>query len=146
MIFWGNCSEKEGIFKAQKRCIRAMFNLKVTDSCLPIFQSHKLLTFPCLYILELCIFVKTNPHLFTTLKETRSRTISIRSQYKNILSTGAFRTTLLRKSVICMAPLVYNRLPNSVKELPLTKFRKHVTDLLLRNCYYSVQEFLDDKY
>lgn len=146
VIFWGNCSEKESIFKAQKRCIRAMFALKVTDSCLPIFQSHKLLTFPCLYILELCIFVKTNSHLFTTLKETRNRTISIRSQYKNLLSTGLFKTALLRKSVICMAPLVYNKLPNNVKEQPLTKFKKHVTELLLHKCYYSVQEFLDDKF
>lgn len=44
-----------------------------------------------------------------------------------------------------MAPLVYNKLPNNVKELLLTKFRKHVTELLLRNYYYSVQKFLDDK-
>ncbi|KAF9802939.1 hypothetical protein SFRURICE_015536, partial [Spodoptera frugiperda] len=52
LIFWGNCSERESIFKAQKRCLRAIFGLKVTDSCVPIFKSQKLLTFPCLYILN----------------------------------------------------------------------------------------------
>lgn len=32
IIFWGHCSERESIFKAQKRCLRAIFGLKVTDS------------------------------------------------------------------------------------------------------------------
>ncbi|KAJ8707726.1 hypothetical protein PYW07_011403 [Mythimna separata] len=33
IIFWGNSTNRETAFKAQKRSIRAMFKLQVTDSC-----------------------------------------------------------------------------------------------------------------
>lgn len=145
IIFWGNCSERESIFKAQKRCLRAMFGLKVTDSCVPVFKSHKLLTFPCLFILELAIFVKTNKYLFPSLHDTRKRTASMRSQYQNLLYTGAYKTALLKKSVICMAPTVYNKIPNNIKEQPFKIFKKRLTTLLLDKCYYSVTDFLADK-
>lgn len=97
VIFWGNCSEREGIFRAQKRCIRAIFNLKVTESCIPVFKKHKLLTFPCLYVLEIALFVKTNPHLFPTLHESRFRNVAMRSKYLNLLHTSGFKTTLYKK-------------------------------------------------
>lgn len=144
LIFWGNCSERESIFKAQKRCLRAIFGLKVTDSCVPIFKSQKLLTFPCLYILELAIFVITNKCLFPTVTSTRKRDTALRSQYQNLLSIGVFKTSLLKKSVICMAPIIYNKIPNQIKNLPLQKFKKCFTELLVDKCYYSVQDFLDD--
>lgn len=144
VIFWGYCSERESIFKAQKRCLRAIFGLKVTVSCVPIFKSQKLLTFPCLYILELVIFVKTNRNLFATLTETRKRSTSLRSQYQNLLHTGTFKTSLLKKSVICMAPVVFNKIPDHMKTLPLMKFKKCFTELLVDKCYYSVQDFLND--
>ncbi|KAJ8715498.1 hypothetical protein PYW07_009980 [Mythimna separata] len=144
IIFWGHCSDRESIFKVQKRCLRAIFGLKMTDSCVPIFKSHTLLTFPCLYILEIAIFVATNRSLFPTLIETRKRNTAMRSQYQNLLSTGVFKTSLLKKNVLCMAPLVYNKIPDRIKNLPLQKFKKCLTELLVNKCYYSVQEFLND--
>lgn len=144
IIFWGNCSERENIFKAQKRCIRSIFNLKVTDSCIPTFKKYNLLTFPCLYILEIAIFVKTNHHLFPTLKMSRNRTTCLRSQYEDKLYLGKYKTSLLTKSVMGMAPRIYNHLPKMIKELPLRKFKNTLKNLLIKKCYYSVSDFIND--
>lgn len=144
IIFWGNCSERENIFKAQKRCVRSIFNLKVTDSCIPVLKKYNLLTFVCLYILEIAIFVKTNDHLFPTLKNTRNRTTSLRTQYEDKLCIGGYKTALLRKSVMCMAPLIYNHVPKMIKEQPLGKFKKYLKKLLVQKCYYSVSDFIND--
>lgn len=144
IIFWGNCTERESIFKAQKRCLRAIFGLKVTDSCVPIFKNYNLLTFPCLYILEIALFVKCNRNLFLSLSESRYRDVTLRSQYRNLLHTGRYRTDLLRKNVFGMAPAIFNHIPDSIKEEPVTSFKKKLTVLLLNKCYYSVSEFLAD--
>ena len=145
VVFWGNCSERETIFKAQKRCIRSIFNLKVTDSCVPFFKKHKILTFPCLYILEVAIFVKTNKNLFPALNDTRMRTNAMRSKYKNILCTGRYNTALFKKNIIGMAPVIFNKLPNCIKDKPLIKFKKLLSSLLTEKCYYSVTDFLNDE-
>ena len=57
-----------------------MFNLKVSDTCKPHFRLHGLLTLPCLYILEIAIFVKVKKYLFPALAElfNRSRRITLR--------------------------------------------------------------------
>jgi len=49
VIFWGNSTDKVkiikiGIIKAQKRCIRSMFLLKMTVS----FKEYNILTLPSL--------------------------------------------------------------------------------------------------
>lgn len=37
VIFWGNSTNKEVVFKMQKKCIRSMCGIKQTDSCVPFF-------------------------------------------------------------------------------------------------------------
>lgn len=145
VVFWGNCSERESIFKAQKRCIRSIFNLKVTDSCIPFFKKHKILTFPSIYILEVAIFVKTNKHLFPALNDTRMRTTAMRSKYQSLLCTGRYNTALLKKNIVGMAPIIFNKLPNCIKDKPLIKFKKLLSSLLTEKCYYSVSDFINDE-
>ncbi|KAF9822913.1 hypothetical protein SFRURICE_010442 [Spodoptera frugiperda] len=61
VIFWGNSTDKDVAFKAQKRCIRLMFKLDTTDSCSPYLKQYKILTLPGMYIMEMSMFVKSNP-------------------------------------------------------------------------------------
>lgn len=41
-IFWGNSPYREIIFRAQKRCIRAVCNLRYIDSCRPFVRGLRL--------------------------------------------------------------------------------------------------------
>lgn len=145
IIFWGNCSEKDRIFRAQKRCLRSMTGLKSTESCQPVFKSLKILTLPSLYILEVAVFVTLNKHLFTSMVDIRQRTIPMRSQYKNKLHIGGHKTALLKNNILSMGPLIYNKLPENLKELSINLFKKQLTKILLEKCYYTIKEFLEDK-
>lgn len=144
VIFWGNCSERERIFRAQKRCLRSMTGLKTTESCQPVFKSLRILTLPSLYILEVAIFVRTNKHLFTSLLDKRQRLGPLRSQYKYQLYTGGYQTSLLQKNILTMGPLIYNKLPIHLKELPIKMFKKKLVKLLLDKCYYAIKDFVND--
>lgn len=142
IIFWGNSTDRDKPFKAQKRCVRAMCGLKTGDSCLPIFKSLKILTVPCIYIYEIGIFVKTNPHLFDKLADNFRH--PIRKQYKHKLCLKACKTALVHKSILNMAPKIFNKIPNEIKLLNLNLFKKKLFTFLIEKTYYKIVDFLED--
>lgn len=142
IIFWGQSTDRELIFKMQKRCIRSMCGLKTTDSCVPSFKSLKILTLPALYILESAVFVKSNPHLFEKMSDIKR--MPIRSQYLSQLCNIKCKTSLMQKSFFGIAPKIYNKIPDNIKHMPLVKFKKALTLLLTDKCYYKIEDFLND--
>lgn len=141
IIFWGNSTDRGAPFKAQKRCVRSMFRLKPTDSCKPYFVKYKILTMPSLYILEVAMFVKQNKHLFLSFKELSSRS----RRDNTVLCSQSANTALMRKSIFCMAPIIYNKLPKSWKEENSKIFKKRLQKFLEKKAYYNISEFLNDK-
>lgn len=63
-MFWGNTTDKQSVFIAQKKCVRSIFGLKQDDSCKPYFRKYKILTLPSVYISEVANFVRNNPTYF----------------------------------------------------------------------------------
>ncbi len=61
LALWGGCTNTNflRIFILQKRAVRVIAKLQRRESCKPAFKSLKLLTLPCLYILETCSFFKS---------------------------------------------------------------------------------------
>lgn len=139
VIFWGNSTDRELAFRAQKRCIRAMFNLKQYDSCRPYFRKYNILTLPSLYMLEIALFVKNNRNIFMRQSD---RVVRNRRD-DDIVTRARYKTALLKKSVICMAPLIYNKIPKEIRKNNINMFKKQFKTYLLEKCYYSVNEFLD---
>ncbi|KAF9790104.1 hypothetical protein SFRURICE_002469, partial [Spodoptera frugiperda] len=114
VVFWGQSTNREFVFKLQKRCIRAIYGIKKTDSCVPYFKKSKILTLPALYILETAIFVKNNLNLFKKMADVKK--IPIRSQYLNTLCNLRCKTSLYKKSFFGVAPQVYNKIPDTIKK------------------------------
>lgn len=142
VIFWGNSTDRDVAFKSQKRCIRAMFGLQTTDSCMPYFIKHRILTLPSLYIMEMALFVRANPNLFPRLSDKIKR--NRRDGTKLCLQQA--KTALLRKSVVCMAPKIYNKIPKIYKSMNNNLFKNKFKNLLIEKCYYSVTDFLNDNF
>lgn len=137
IIFWGNATGKDMVFKCQKRCIRAINNLKTTDSCKPFFKNTKILTMPSLYIYETSMFVKNNLHKFARVTSQRRC---------DLLQTVGSSTALYRNSIFVMAPKVYNKLPKSIRsEDNVRKFKSKLYLFLIDKTYYSIEDFLNDK-
>ncbi|KAF9813457.1 hypothetical protein SFRURICE_000968, partial [Spodoptera frugiperda] len=117
IIVWGNSVDISRVFIAQKKCIRAIFNLKWSESCRPVFQSNKLLTVPSIYIYEVAKFIRANPALFEVKDNVNKRKAT-----RVLLQMPVPRLELFRRNCVYMAPLIYNTLPKSITELPYKKF------------------------
>jgi hypothetical protein len=60
IMFWGNSSYANKIFKLQKRVIRIITGTRNRDSCRELFKSLKILTLVSLYIFSVVIFIMDN--------------------------------------------------------------------------------------
>lgn len=142
LLIWGNSVEINRAFILQKRCVRAICNSWYLDSCKPLFKKLKILPLPCLYIRDLCLFVKLHPTYFQKLSETSSR--QVRSMYINKLHKPPGHTYMYKNNVYNMCIVIYNKLPDEMKSLDNNKFKKTLTNWLLDKCFYSVRDFFDN--
>lgn len=138
VILWGNASQVNRVFVAQKQCVRAICDINIRTSCRPFFIKLQLLTFPCIYIFEMCVFVKTHPDLF----KRRGDDCSYNTRYPERLMICNMRTTLYSKNCYSMAVKLFNRLSNDIKLLPINLFKNKLKKWLIINCFYSVDEYL----
>lgn len=142
VIFWGNSTNKSQIFLTQKKCIRAIFGLKSTDSCRPYFHSKKLLTFPSIYILETALYVKKHLHLYEHYVPTQNISLRPRNEFK--IYPPDSKTTLFKRNILDMGPKIYNKIPNNLKNLSQQDFKTKLIKLLIDKTFYSVDEFMAD--
>ncbi|KAF9798488.1 hypothetical protein SFRURICE_012516, partial [Spodoptera frugiperda] len=135
VIFWGNSTDNENVFRAQKKCVRAIAKITQTDSCKPFFIKYSILTLPCIYLLEVVMFVRKNMHYFSKLKSKR---------HNCYISIPQNKTARLNKSIFCMAPRIYNHLPRSVLETPqINMFKRKVKTFVLKS-YVITRYALDN--
>lgn len=139
LILWGNSVDVEKAFKVQKKSIRAVCNAKFDDSCKPLFRKMNILPLPCLYIRDICLFVKDHPEYWKTQGEVSHR--PTRSHYTNLLHQPPAFKKIYEKNVFHMCPSIYNHLPDDIKCLTGNIFKSKLTAWLLQNCFYSIKEF-----
>ncbi|KAI5637527.1 reverse transcriptase (RNA-dependent DNA polymerase) domain-containing protein [Phthorimaea operculella] len=108
IIMWGNSTNVSTLFTQQKKLIRILVNIKPTDSCRPHFNRLKILTIPCIYILEVCKFVKTHPTFFKTREDIPTK-YSLR--HKNRLMIPTSNLTSHSNSPFVMSIKIFNKLP-----------------------------------
>lgn len=141
---WGNSTQVQNVFIAQKKCIRALCG--ITDqsiSCRPLFTKLNILPLCCLYIYEICVFIKKYPYLFTLKPETHS--VRLREQNKGKLDLPGFKLSTSAKSVFHMSVTVYNHLPTQIRNLDLNKIKAPLFKWLLKNCFYDINEYFTHK-
>jgi exonuclease III len=143
IIHWGNAAGIHilPLFRAQKKCIRAMCFIKRTESCRPHFSKLEILTLTSMYILEACLFVREHMDEFNSHKSKFPR------KTKNevtILPSNDPKTSFYRNSFFAMGPKIFNHLPDNLKSLPIPSFKRHLQKLLIRKTYYDMKEFFND--
>lgn len=136
---WGNSVDMLRAFKVQKKCVRAICGAWFLDSCKPLFQRINVLPLPCMYIREVCIFVKQHPNYFRTHAESLER----HTRHKNRLFHPQCKSSFYAKSFPLMAIKIYNRLPIDFKNMPLNIFRIRINKWLLDKCFYSINEYFN---
>lgn len=138
LLMWGNSVEIEKAFRVQKKCVRAICGAWSTDSCKPLFKKFHILPLVCMYIRELCVFVKLHPQHFNKFSEKLGRN----SKYKFKLLRPRCRLDIYERNVYVKAIDVYNKLPDKFKELKINMFKKKLTAWLAEKCFYTLKEFM----
>jgi len=142
IIFWGNSSESNKIFLAQKKIVRIMTGSRPKSSWKPLFQSLGIMTITSQYIPSLMKFLLQNQGKFTSITEVHN--INTRKKLK--LHKPISNLTLYQKGVFYMSIRIFNRLPDCIARVVENK-RSFISTLrqhLVNTSFYSLDEFFDD--
>jgi len=142
VTLWGDSAEAGRVFICQKSILRTIFRLNKRTSCKPLFKNYSILTLPSIYIFEIAKFVHSNPSIFEKYKTNHNyhtRNNKKMLQYP-IHSHKKFET-----GPLYMGLKIYNHLPDSYKDLPITKFNSKLKEALIEKVYYTVDLFFNDK-
>lgn len=139
LLLWGNSTNINYAFIAQKKCVRALSGIEPLDSCRPIFKNYKLLTLTGLYIMQIGIFVKEHGTLFTKFDQNAYFKGVCRDPTR--LKMTACRTALYLKNCNGMTIKVYNKIPQDIRELPLNYFKIKLQKWLIGHCFYDLKEY-----
>jgi hypothetical protein len=139
LIFWGNSSYSNIIFKIQKRVIRVITHSNYRTTRQELLKSLKILPIQSQYILSLAMFVIGNQEEFTTNSNIHSHD----TRRKSHLHPPSTRMTKYQKRVHCMGIKIYNKLPLKIRHLSSNKkhFHKALKKFLLLGSFYTLEEF-----
>lgn len=115
-----------------------MFGLKFRETCKTTFIREKILTLPCIYILDVLKFVKQNINNFNFQNEFHNYS----TRHGNDLQYNLHRLELYKSNPYYIGVTLYNKLPENIKNSSTTKFSTSVKNILLENAFYSVDEYL----
>ena len=73
LIFWGNSTDRNDVFKLQKRAIRLITNSSNRTSCRGLFKKLGILPLQSQYILSLALFVSKNMEIFTSNSDIHAK-------------------------------------------------------------------------
>ncbi|KAI5643972.1 reverse transcriptase (RNA-dependent DNA polymerase) domain-containing protein [Phthorimaea operculella] len=139
---WARAGEWERVFSLQKRAIRAMARVPGDVSAREYFKEFKILTLPCLLILQVALFTHTNLHIFARKGVNKTHNLRGNKDYQHLLAPP-IRLAKSERSVYHLGPKVYNRLPESVRDAPSAiAFKTKLKKWLLQEMFYDVKDFL----
>lgn len=141
LIMWGNSVDADRAFKLQKKCIRSICNAGFLDTCKPLFKKLNILPLPCLYIREVCCFVKLHPIYYKKYNEVSTR--NVREKYTYLLHKPPSHAQIYKQNIYNMSIILYNKLPTFIKNLDGKSFKYALTTWLATKGFYSIKEYLE---
>lgn len=141
-IIWANSSYTNCLFVAQKKAIRLICKVPCRKSCRELFVKLRVMPLPCIYIYQCLLFIKYNISNFKTNADihnygTRHCTDIKKDFCQYSKSLNSFR---------CLSIKLYNRLPLSIRSLSNIAFKTVVKDLLIRNSFYNIDEYINHNF
>ena len=124
LIFWGNSTHSDDIFRIQKRIIRIITNSNRNASCREIFKKLNILPLQSQYIYSILLFIIKNKDQFPL----NSNTHTINTRHKNNIHVPPANLTVYQKGVYYSGVKIFNHLPTTIQNISDNK-RKFLTAL-----------------
>jgi hypothetical protein len=141
LLLWGSAADINDIFILQKRAIRAIYVLKPRQSIRDLFKEINILTVASQYIYDNILYV--HKYRDTFLKHSDIHKFNTRNCDK--LAVPKFRLHKTGNTFFGKCIQIYNKLPLNVTKLPLHKLKQTVKVTLMKQGYYKVEDYLEDK-
>lgn len=138
IVLWGGSNDINKILIIEKKAIRYVLHIPKRQSCREHFKTLGIQTAPSAYILEVLKRTKENYSTFENKCTKHDHLIRHRSD----LQTNNTKLSTSQKSISFMGPKLFNKLPEKLRVLETKLFGRRVKALLLKQTFYSVQEFL----
>ena len=136
LINWSTSNQIHNIFIVQKRAIRALAGVNQSESCKLWFIRFNILTLPSEIIY--CNLIHIKEHL-SKYKKKNGETHKYNTRNRDDIQTPNQRLSSTQKKNFGIA--LFNSLPNSIKDLPIARFKTKLKRHLLANAYYNISDF-----
>lgn len=136
ILAWGHSTHSKRVFAVQRKCLRIMCGLQFRDDCRQAFVDSKILTLPCLYVLQSIMYIKANEMDYQTFPHAYS------TRGKDSFVVPFHRLKRSREATHYHGLLFFNKLPNCFRVLSPAQLKKSIKDILIENAFYSIEEFL----
>ncbi|KAJ2937550.1 hypothetical protein O0L34_g18634 [Tuta absoluta] len=135
---WGLAADRDMPFVLQKKAIRMMCRVPADEPAKQLFVRLRVLTVPCIYLLEVVKYVRTHMDDFPA-------SLRFSARRGNQLAPTRHRLEKTSKSLFVMGPKIFNKLPLYIREATsINVFINKCKRFLAEKAYYSVKEFIDE--
>ena len=143
IIFCGNSTHTNLIFKIQKRIIRIITKARNKDSCRPLFRQLNILPLYSQYVLSVSVFVIKNLDIF----KFNCAIHNINTRHALDLHPPTNNLVKVQKGVYYSGIKIYNCLPQNIKNWSgdVNKFKQALIKFLLAGSFYSLDEYFEWK-
>ena len=139
ILAWGNSPASKYVFKLQRRAVRVLGGLEYREDCRDTFISLAIMTLPSVYILELILYAHANRRDFLACADVHSHD----TRNKHNIYLQRCRLSLTQRAPASMSQTIFNKLPTNLRVLPVNELKAVIKTHLLRNAFYSIEEFLN---
>jgi hypothetical protein len=133
LIFWGNSSHADMVFKLQKRVIRVMKGCGYRESCRNLFKELNILSLKSQYIFSLMMFVIKNRDYFAKNKDCHG----VNTRQNINLHTFQVNLTIYGKGVY-HTEVKLKEISNNPR-----KFKSELKEFIHLNSFYTLREFFN---
>jgi hypothetical protein len=140
ILAWGNTSVRnvDRLLKLQKWAVRTIMFKSRNHSCRALFRELGIMTFPSLFILNACRYIRGKRDHFAQ-RPTHQYELRPRSQ----LPVRQTNTEKAQKYIDNIGTRIYNKIPTKLKDLNDTCFDRSLTSALRNSPFYSYNEFFE---
>lgn len=139
ILVWGHSVHADEVFAIQRKAVRVMTGRQYRDEVRDAFISLGILTVPSMYIYVTLCYFKRNIANYSTHSDIHNHNTRFRNSYKSMY----LRLSHSHDAVGYYGTHFYNRLPTCIRSLPDNTFRHQVKQLLIKNAFYSIPEYLN---
>lgn len=138
ILVWGHSCHAAAVFGMQRKAVRIIAGLGYREDCRESFKKLKILTLPSTNILQCLLYIKENELKY----KVRDQVHSYSTRNNDKLNFELLRLSKTRNGTGYHAITFFNALPQNIKKLNYSRFKKVIKKFLIDNAIYNFKEFL----